>query len=179
MSKQSIITSFSVRYSRSMDAFGAARASRRAGYGRLGADGGAYEPAASVPLLLRVPRKLRILRLGRRKSGAGAGGKLRVGASAKAEEEPSRTFLGRVRLAYERVMLRAAAKSGEISVVPVAKASRAPSALSSVVSTYPVWAAFGSRTGAKISDLDPGFKMTSAEKKYLEHLKRTAASGRF
>ncbi|CAM6090654.1 unnamed protein product [Calypogeia fissa] len=165
------VTRSSLRYSRSMD-LNATRVSRRRGYGKLGPNG-TYEPA-TTSFVFRVPRKLRILRLGSLR--AGGSGKVQSG---KPVEEPSKTFLGRFRLAYEKMMLKAAAKTGEMSVVPVAKASRAPQALSSVVSTYPVWSAFGSRKGTKVSDLDPGFKLTGAEKKYLEHLKRTASSGRF
>ncbi|CAM6123962.1 unnamed protein product [Calypogeia fissa] len=170
------VTSSSLRYSRSMDV-NAARVDRRRGYGKLGPDG-EYETATSS-FVFRVPRKLRILKLGSRRTSAVNTSKLQLISSAKPVEELSKTFLGRVRLAYEKMMLRAASKSGEISVIPVAKASRAPPALSSVVSSYPVWSAYSSRVGSKVSDLDPGFKLTAAEKKYLEHLKRSASSGMY
>lgn len=95
----------------------------------------------------------------------------------QAVEEPSGTFLGRMRAAYENWMLSVGSASGEFTAVPVAKASRAPAALTSVVSTW--IAPPSSEKGTKITDLDPGFKLTAAERKYLEHIKRTAASRKF
>lgn len=134
---------------------------RSAGYGRIGVDGSYEAPAAAGPSFsFRVPRKLRILKL--RSSSRGAGG-----------GKPSLTFLGRVREAYERMMMKAVAKG---HVLPVAKASRAPPALAAAVNTWTVSSSFGSRKGTKMANLDPGFKMTAMEKKYLEHLKRCAST---
>lgn len=156
------MTSSSARYGRSMDA-NMSHAGRPTGYGRIGPDG-SFEAVTNPSFVFRVSRKVRIMKLGSRVTGPGRDGKA---------PQPSSTFLGRLRVAYERLMLKAGGASGEFTAIPVAKAARAPPALSSVVSTWIV--ASGSRKGAKISDLDPGFKLTAVEKKYLRHLTRTAS----